>query len=443
MKPLFWSARLDVHGLCLIAALAVGCSFDSSQLRALPSTDGSSGAGGESGAGGATSGGGTSTGGSTPTTLASGTGGSGGQGSTSVSIGGSGGYVGVSGAGGAGLSGGQTSTGGTGGQVATATGPAPATCVPGASALCYCPTGQQGAQICTSAGTFGACVCASPTVDAGGGGGSTSFNSTPSGGGSTSHSSSTPNGGGNTYESTSRNTQSGGGYTYASTSTPSGGGNTYASTPITSSPPTGGTTGVTTGVAPSGTTVTFTSGKAAGAMTGYGWVALGTADAITSPTCGTAAITDAAPCLTSTTWNSTTSLCITGSVPALGTPPDYIGNWGVSVGVNATDTTPSAGLGQSFSSVTITVSGSPGSGLRAMVHRKGDPDATTYCHALTSGTVMPLTSFSTTCYTTASPGTAITAADVPNIDKISVQVWSGTAAIPVSNLCITGITFAH
>jgi hypothetical protein len=188
--------------------------------------------------------------------------------------------------------------------------------------------------------------------------------------------------------------------------------------------------------------VTFASGKAAGAMTGYGWVALGTADTISSPTCGTATITNAAPCLTSTTWNSTTALCITGSVPALGTPPDYTGNWGVSVGVNSTDSTPSGGLGQSFSSVTITVSGSPGSGLRALVHRKGDPAATSYCATLTSGTAMPLTSFSTTCYTPASPGTAITTTDVPNIDQISVQVSSGTAAITVSNLCITGITFA-
>ncbi|MGO9666167.1 MAG: hypothetical protein ACLP66_23065 [Polyangia bacterium] len=194
---------------------------------------------------------------------------------------------------------------------------------------------------------------------------------------------------------------------------------------------------------PTGTTVTFASGKAEGAMTGYGWVDLGAADTITSPTCGTAAITNAAPCQTSTTWNSTTALCITGSIPALSTTaPDYTGNPGVWVGVNSTDSTPSGGLGQSFSSVTITVSGSSGSVLRALVHRKGDPAGTSYCAPLTSGTAMPLTSFSTTCYTPATPGTAITATDVPNIDQISVQVLSLTAAITVSNLCITGITFA-
>jgi hypothetical protein len=44
-----------------------------------------------------------------------------------------------------------------------------ATCIPGASAECYCPTGQQGAQTCTSAGTLAACVCSAPPADAGGG----------------------------------------------------------------------------------------------------------------------------------------------------------------------------------------------------------------------------------------------------------------------------------
>jgi len=36
---------------------------------------------------------------------------------------------------------------------------APATCVPGASIACACVTGQQGAQVCTAAGTFAGCVC--------------------------------------------------------------------------------------------------------------------------------------------------------------------------------------------------------------------------------------------------------------------------------------------
>jgi hypothetical protein len=41
-------------------------------------------------------------------------------------------------------------------------------CIPGASAACSCPTGQQGAQTCNAAGTFAACVCATAGLDAGG-----------------------------------------------------------------------------------------------------------------------------------------------------------------------------------------------------------------------------------------------------------------------------------
>jgi hypothetical protein len=82
----------------------------------------------------------------------------------------------------AGGSGGSAGTGGggTGGQSATATSPAPGVCVPGASVACACVTGQQGAQTCTSAGTFAACLCAVPPVDAGGSGGADGAVTSPS-----------------------------------------------------------------------------------------------------------------------------------------------------------------------------------------------------------------------------------------------------------------------
>ncbi len=41
------------------------------------------------------------------------------------------------------------------------------TCVPGTSVACACQNGQQGAQTCTSAGTYAACVCTAPASDAG------------------------------------------------------------------------------------------------------------------------------------------------------------------------------------------------------------------------------------------------------------------------------------
>ena len=201
--------------------------------------------------------------------------------------------------------------------------------------------------------------------------------------------------------------------------------------------PTGGAGAVNTGK-----TVTFTTGKAAGAMSGWAFVAMGTTDTVSDPTCGTAKalITEAAPCATTTNWSTTASLCVTGSVP-IADAPTYA-SWGLSIGVNAS-ATDGVGLGQSFSSVTIAVTGSPLTGLRATVHKAGEAAKVSYCATLTPGTAIPLTSFITDCYNgTAAIGTKITAADVPNIDKIGVQVSSGTVAIPVTNLCITGITFS-
>jgi hypothetical protein len=206
---------------------------------------------------------------------------------------------------------------------------------------------------------------------------------------------------------------------------------------------TAGDGSTSTSTIPTGTTVTFASGKAEGAMTGPGWVALGSADSITDPTCGGTAFTSTTNCA-ATTWDTAnpSALCMSGSVPALSAVnPDYTDNWGVVIGVTSTASTPSGGLGQSFSSIAITVTGSPASGLRAMVHRKGDPDTTSYCAAMTSGTAIAFTSFNTKCYDTPPDGVALTAADVPNIDEIYVDVPSITTAITVTNLCITGIAF--
>jgi hypothetical protein len=60
---------------------------------------------------------------------------------------------------------------------------------------------------------------------------------------------------------------------------------------------------------------------------------------------------------------------------------------------------------------------------------------------MTSGTAIAFTSFNTKCYDTPPDGVALTAADVPNIDEIYVDVPSITTAITVTNLCITGIAF--
>ena len=192
--------------------------------------------------------------------------------------------------------------------------------------------------------------------------------------------------------------------------------------------------GITT--TPTGTIVTFANGQAQGAMTGRGWISLGTEDSISNPTCGGTVITSSTDCA-NITWSSATALCITGSIPAL----YNTNNWGILVGVNSTAPAGS-GLGQSFTSITITVTSSPPSGLHAIVHRKSDPNGTNYYAILSSGTPLAFTSFNS--HNDSPPdGVFLTAADIPNIDQIGVVVPSTTSTIVVTNLCITGIAFTR
>jgi hypothetical protein len=207
----------------------------------------------------------------------------------------------------------------------------------------------------------------------------------------------------------------------------------------------GGTTAAGTNAcnATAGTnTVAFCNGQALGAMTGWGWVALGSADTLSDPTCdtGKAAITFDAPCLANTNWNKADALCMSGSIPALdATDPDYTGNWGVQIGVNAKD--PNAGMGTSWKTLTISVSGTPTSGLRAVVHKNGEDDTKGYCLAMTPGEPMAITDFKSECWLDA--GDALTEADSASIDKVGVQVTSTATAITVSDLCMTKIEFGN
>jgi hypothetical protein len=190
--------------------------------------------------------------------------------------------------------------------------------------------------------------------------------------------------------------------------------------------------------------VTFKAGRGDGIMTGYGWVTLGSADTVTSPTCGpaNAPITGTAPCTTQTNWNQANALCVSGSIPALPpapTPADYAANWGIQVGVNASE--PNAAIGQSFSAVGLAISGTPNVGLRIELHRAGDPVGTTYCALWTSSDPVPLTSFNTECWDNG--GLYLAAADVSNLDKVGLQVTSGPAAITVTDLCIESIVFVR
>jgi hypothetical protein len=192
-----------------------------------------------------------------------------------------------------------------------------------------------------------------------------------------------------------------------------------------------------------GTTVTFASYQAQGAMTGFGWIALGPLDSVSDPTCDDpeGPIVDGVPCAF-TVWSSASKFCMTGYIPALPPNPtlaDYSDNWGIEIGINATADGLGT-LGQTFSSITVAVvATSPTSVLRILVHRKGDGYDVNYCASLTPGVKLLFTALNTACWDDS--GTFLTNADVPNLDKVVISVPSGASAITVEDLCITRITF--
>ncbi len=209
--------------------------------------------------------------------------------------------------------------------------------------------------------------------------------------------------------------------------------------------PVAGSTGAGGTPPNTGTVVTIANYQTQGAMTGFGWIGLGEVDSVSDPTCNSPAgpITSSVAC-DDTAWSSPTTYCMSGSLPALSigaSKAEFDSNWGIQIGINAT---PTAGgtLGQSFTGVTISVTGTPQTGLRAIVHRSGDASNRTYCAVLSPGVPISFSSFHTECW----GGTAtvyLRAAEVPNLDLIGVQVVSDTVPVSAKNLCVTGITFSR
>jgi hypothetical protein len=198
--------------------------------------------------------------------------------------------------------------------------------------------------------------------------------------------------------------------------------------------------------------VTFSSGKAQGVMTGKGWIDLGAAAIATSPVCNNAAngggtsepITEAGPCPEAggkTVWSTSDALCISGSIPAV-TGGDYLGNWGIQINANVSDT-PGLTLGKSYSKITFATRGSispTNTAIRAIVHRKGDVVDAAYCATIQSGLSVTLTAFNTKCWD--GSGTSLTAADIPDIDRIGIQISSDDKnAYAITDYCLTGISF--
>jgi hypothetical protein len=199
----------------------------------------------------------------------------------------------------------------------------------------------------------------------------------------------------------------------------------------------------------SDTNVCFFEGAAKGAMTGWGWVALGALDKLTDPTCDTDKheITADKACTTTTNWNPDTKngLCISGTIPALPAAPyqsDYDNNWGIQIGVNTSEP-PGTTLGKDYTAITLTFTGEPAKYNRAELHVKGDAAGVTYCADTTSGKEIKLTSFNKKCWdgSAAKPEDGLTAEMVKNIDKVGIQVSSTQSEIAVKNLCLMGIQF--
>jgi hypothetical protein len=202
---------------------------------------------------------------------------------------------------------------------------------------------------------------------------------------------------------------------------------------------TGGTSGFATG----GDVVTFSSGRAVGVMNGWGWVSLGRDDVVTSPTCDSDGryVTSTSPCSGTTNWASADGLCVSGTIPAvLGN--DYNSSWGIQIGVNVTELSDGT-LGRSYSTIALSTAGTvspPGASVRAELHRSGDPTGSMYCAEIVPGRPVSLSSFNTSCWD--GSGTWLQPADIPNIDKVGLQVSSSdTTAYTLSNFCWTGIVF--
>jgi hypothetical protein len=316
---------------------------------------------------------------------------------------------------------------------------------------CYPNQSCNGDLSCSS----GICMHADPsaTGGAGGTGGATSTGGQPSQGGGSSGGSGGNDSGGTTGSGgatggSSGDTSSGGaagsGGADSGGSSGSGGGAGSGGSSGGSGGGAAGSTG-TCGPGPGSNAVSFCNGLALGAMTGYGWVALGSGDTISNPTCDTAQapITSLASCAANTNWSRTDALCMSGLIPALPPTPldaDYKSNWGVQVGVNSKD--PIAAMGGSgWKTITFTMSGSPTSGLRAILHKSGDAEGAGYCAPMTPGTAIPITTFNSKCWD--STGDLLTDTDGANIDQVGVQVSSTAAEIKVESLCMTKLEFGN
>ena len=150
-------------------------------------------------------------------------------------------------------------------------------------------------------------------------------------------------------------------------------------------------------------------------------------------------------------WKNEGDLCISGSIPKV-VGGDYKSNWGLQIGVNTADppaTAAGAGtLGKTYSTIALTYTGTvapDNKAIRAVIHlvSQGCSDDP-YCATICSRARRWTSPRSTPSAGASAGGATLTAADIPNIDKIGIQISSDvTNDYTVNDFCLTGIQFGN
>jgi hypothetical protein len=205
--------------------------------------------------------------------------------------------------------------------------------------------------------------------------------------------------------------------------------------------------------------VTFLNGKGVGLFTGNGWVAGGTSGpgnigtpltTFKTPTCpagdGTLTGGTGAGC-SALTWETTNSLCMSGTIPALTACPtncaapgevgdDYSEDWGAAVGVNVS-TVANTAMGQAFNTLTVNFTGTPGGVVKLSVI---DSSGMWYCfYNYVSGTPVTPSQLTQSCWLTSSPGPALSS--LATITSVGLEIDSSQSAETFTDFCMDSIAF--
>jgi hypothetical protein len=96
-----------------------------------------------------------------------------------------------------------------------------------------------------------------------------------------------------------------------------------------------------------------------------------------------------------------------------------------------------------FKSITFDSSGDPKTGIRAILHRKGDPEWKIYClDSIASGKTFTLTKFNAKCWGD-NTFVDLALADLPVIDQIGLMLPMITNQVTVDDFCLKEVRFGR